>query len=81
MVDGIPNHHEYLTDDRDSENRQKLVVSWASNGDFYIGSCPEDEVGAGKMVRICCSGGAATRNPLLVQAVRMVFHALGGFEE
>lgn len=73
--------HRYLTDDRDQERRHELVIFWAPNGDFYIGSVPEGEFMVRQGVRICTSGGASSRNPKLVKAVRDLFEALGGFNK
>jgi hypothetical protein len=72
--------HRYLTDDRDRERRAELVVAWAPNGDYYVGSAPEGEGMIGRSVRICTSGGAASRNPRLVRAVQELFQALGGWD-
>lgn len=73
--------HRYLTDDRDLRTRNELSVMWAPNGDYYVSVCPEGEAGIGRSVRICTSGGAASPNPELVNAVRALFEALGGFGE
>jgi hypothetical protein len=73
--------HRYLTDDRDGRNRHELVIFWAPNGDYYIGSCPEGEFLVRQGVRICTSGGAASRNPKLVKAVQDLFQALGGWKK
>jgi hypothetical protein len=79
MDDGIT-QHVYLTDDRYKEKRLKLVIGWGRNGDYYVATCPEDEK-PWNAVRICTSGGAASRNPRLVRAVVELFQALGGFEK
>lgn len=71
--------HRYLTDDRDLDDRAELVVFFAPNGDYYIGSCKEGERMCRNAVRIRTSGGAAARNPKLVKAVQEVFQALGGW--
>ena len=73
--------HTYLTDDRDARlgRRSELVVMHAPNGDYYIGSRVEGDILLVNAVRICTSGGAVSRNPALVKAVRAVFDALGGW--
>ena len=72
--------HRYLTDDRDEPNRSELVIYQARNGDFYIGSAREGRR-LENAVRICTSGGAASANPQLAQAVVDQFRALGGWDD
>lgn len=74
--------HRYLTDDRHTVSRpHELVVMWAPNGDYYIGSAPEGQHMMWQGVRICTSGGASSRNPPLMKAVAAIFQALGGWTE
>lgn len=74
--------HSYLTDDRHTvRDPHALTVAWAPNGDYYIGSVPEGEPMIRQGVRICTSGGAASKNPKLLKGVRMIFEALGGFNQ
>jgi hypothetical protein len=74
--------HTYTTDDRDftGNDLTQLIVAWSPNGDFYIGSQIKNK-GSRQLVRICNSGGAASRNPRLRQAVQDLFQALGGWGE
>ena len=72
--------HSYLTDDRDKSRRAELVVAWAPNGDYYVGSRPEGDRILMNSVRICTRGGASSVNPKLVKAVADLFQALGGWE-
>jgi hypothetical protein len=73
--------HRYLTDDRGDRARNELVIYWAPNGDFYLATAPEGEGTIGREVRISTSGGASFANPKLLEAVRLLFEALGGWGE
>ena len=69
----------YLTDDRDlpEEKQRELIISQGGNGDWYVSV---DLPGAGGIhgVRICTSGGAASRCPGLGQAIAQAYRAMGG---
>ena len=66
----------YLTDDRDHEKRNELVISEGGNGDWYIGTACEGRGCIGNAVRICTSGGAASRVPGLGAAIANAYRAL-----
>ncbi len=66
----------YLTDDRDEEKRNELVITWGDNGDWYIATAPEGQGTVGKGVRICTSGGASSRCPGLGPAIADAFRAI-----
>lgn len=66
----------YLTDDRDEERRNELVISLGNNGDWYIAVVPERRGTIGSGVRICTSGGAASKVPGLAPAIANVFRVL-----
>ena len=63
------------------EERNKLIMWNAPNGDLYLSICPESHNG-GIHMRIERSGGAATRNPKLVKALTDAYDAIAGnYEE
>ncbi len=66
----------YLTDDRDHEKRNELVISHGGNGDWYVAITPEGEGTIGRGVRICTSGGAAEYCPGLPRAIAAAFQAI-----
>ena len=66
----------YLTDDRDDESRNELVIIQGGNGDWYVAIVPEGEGCIGRGVRIATSGGASTRVPGLAPAIANAFRAL-----
>ena len=68
----------YLTDDRDEERRNELVIMQGGNGDWYVSIVPEGEGTMGRGVRICTSGGAARAKPGLGQAIAAAYRALRG---
>lgn len=81
-VDSDYRIHRYLTDDRHTVSRpHELVIMWAPNGDYYIGSTPEGQGMIWQGVRICTSGGAASKNPELLKSVVGIFQALGGWSK
>jgi len=60
----------------DVDNERNKIVMWnAPNGDLYISICPESNK-FGSIVRIERSGGAKTRNPRLVAALTAAFDAI-----
>lgn len=65
----------YLTDDRDTKERQELVIQRGGNGDYYVSVVPEGER-TFRGVRICTSGGAASRFPKLVAAIADAYRTL-----
>ena len=67
---------EYITDDRDLEQRNKLCIYHGDNGDWYVATCGEDEIGIGKAVRFCTSGGASHRCPGLTTAIADAYRAI-----
>jgi hypothetical protein len=66
----------WLTDDRDEKEKNELVIFQGGNGDWYVGVTPEGEGCIGRTVRICTSGGAASRVPGLGPAIASAFRAL-----
>ena len=66
----------YLTDDRDYERRNELVISFGNNGDWYVAVVPEGEVAFGRSVRLCTSGGASSKVPGLAPAIANAFRAI-----
>ncbi|MBU1177343.1 MAG: hypothetical protein ABIG88_03815 [Patescibacteria group bacterium] len=66
----------FLTDDRDKERRNELVIMQGGNGDWYVAVVPEGEGTAGRAVRICTSGGASTSVPGLAPAIANAFRSL-----
>jgi hypothetical protein len=66
----------YLTDDRDEKRRNELVIQIGGNGDWYVSVVPEGQGAMGKAVRICTSGGAASRCPGLPAAIAQAFIAI-----
>ncbi len=66
----------FLTDDKDSKRRNELVITIGGNGDWYVATVPEGRGVAGRGVRICTSGGAATAFPGLPRAIADAFHAI-----
>ncbi|OHA90570.1 MAG: hypothetical protein A2832_01075 [Candidatus Zambryskibacteria bacterium RIFCSPHIGHO2_01_FULL_44_22b] len=66
----------YLTDDRDLEDRNELVIGFGGNGDWYVAVVPEGQKPIGKSVRICTSGGASSAVPGLGIAIAQAFRAL-----
>jgi len=66
----------YLTDDRDSNKRNELVITLGGNGDWYVAVVPEGEGAIGRGVRICTSGGASTIAPGLAPAIALAFRSL-----
>ncbi len=72
MIDEV----RYLTDDRDYEKRNELVIQIGGNGDWYVSVVPEGQGCAGRGVRICTSGGASSHVPGLCPAIADVFRAI-----
>ena len=66
----------YLTDDRDDERPNELVIFPGGNGDWYVGVARQGKGCIGNSVRICTSGGASTRAPGLGLAIAHAFRAL-----
>lgn len=66
----------YLTDDRDKEKRNELVIGYGGNGDWYVAVVPEGQGTFGRSVRICTSGGASSAAPGLAVAIANAFRAL-----
>ena len=66
----------YLTDDRDEERRNELVIMLGGNGDWYVAVVPEGQGTIGCAVRICTSGGASRAAPGLGPAIADAFRAL-----
>lgn len=66
----------YLTDDRDDEKKNELVIIKGGNGDWYVATVPEGEGTIGRGVRICTSGGAATVAPGLPAAIANAFQSI-----
>lgn len=66
----------YLTDDRDFDRRNELVIRPGTNGDWYVGVCPEGEGCMGRMVRLCASGGASSCCPGLMAAIAEAYHCI-----
>lgn len=71
----------YLTDDRDTKERNELVIMSGGNGDWYISVVPEGQGCIGRSVRICTSGGAAHACPGLPAAIADAFRAMPRPEE
>lgn len=73
---------EYVCQETHSVTREKhkIVMFNGGNGDLYISTCPESHR-FGTTVRIERSGGAATRNPRLVQALTATYDAIAGNED
>lgn len=76
MADKYIRQVRYLTDDRDSNHRNELVISWGDNGDWYVAVAPEGEGTIRRGVRICTSGGASSAVPGLTRAISDAFRAL-----
>ncbi len=74
-MEGQMSEVRYLTDDRDYARRMELVIQLGGNGDWYVSVVPEGE-GAVRGVRICTSGGAASRVPGLPKAIADAFRVL-----
>lgn len=75
-----PLERRYETDDRDGDHMGRtpeLVMLLGGNGDYYIGSAEKGTHPVGQLARICTSGGAASRNPLLLRAVAALYRAMG----
>ena len=70
----------YLSDDRDEEKPNELVIFFGGNGDWYVGVAPQGEGTIGRGVRICTSGGAASAVPGLGIAIANAFRALARVE-
>ena len=66
----------WLTDDRDSSHLNELIIYQGGNGDWYLEIAPCGKRNIGGAVRICTSGGAASRVPGLAPAVAAMFRAL-----
>lgn len=66
----------YLTDDRDDEIRNELVITAGKNGDWYVAVVPEGQKTIGRGVRISTSGGAQAYVPGLGRALAIAFSAL-----
>ena len=66
----------YLTDDRDEEHRNELVINFGGNGDWYVAVVPEGQGTISKAVRICTSGGASSVAPGLGIAISDAFRAI-----
>lgn len=63
----------YLTDDRDKEDRNELVLQHGGNGDLYVSVVPEGRP-AFEGVRLAMSGGAGYRMPDLVYGLMTSFN-------
>jgi hypothetical protein len=74
--DGEVREVRYLTDDRDLSRRCELIIGWGNNGDWYIATAPEKEMGIGRAVRICTSGGASSSVPGLPTLIAQMFRLL-----
>ena len=66
----------YLTDDRDDERKNELVITMGGNGDWYVAVVPQGEKVFGRGMRICTSGGAQVAVPGLGRAIALAFSAL-----
>lgn len=68
----------YLTDDRDEEPGNELVISIGNDGDYYISVVPKGEKTLGRSVRLCGfhGGGASDKVPGLVPAILKAFEAI-----
>ncbi len=66
----------YLTDDRDDEDGNEMVITAGKNGDWYIAVVPEGQGTIGRGVRISTSGGAQVLAPGLGRALALAFSAL-----
>jgi hypothetical protein len=66
----------YLTDDRDHEQRNELVITRGGNGDLYVAVAPEGQGTLGRAVRLSTSGGSAAAAPGLARAAAEMFRAL-----
>lgn len=72
---------EYVTDDRDDEERHKLHISLGGNGDYYVGVIPEGDNWPWHSVRICTSGGAATHAQGLLRGIATAYRCLTSSEQ
>lgn len=63
-------------DDRDSPRNHELVIGLGGNGDYYVAVVPPGEGCLGRSVRICTSGGTASRNPALLRAISEAWRAM-----
>lgn len=73
-----PGRVEYVTDDRDDDDRRgrmKLVISFGGNGDLYVATCREGEKGI-YGVRLSTSGGASSDVPGLCPSVAEAFRSI-----
>lgn len=75
-MSNLRERRHYLTDDRDKTERNELAIFQGGNGDWYVGVVPEGEMGIGRFVRLCTSGGASSRCPGLTTAIGYVYDAL-----
>ncbi len=66
----------YLTDDRDLEGPNELIIFQGGNGDWYVGVAPQGTSCIDKSVRSCTSGRASSRVPGLTLAIANAFRAL-----
>jgi len=66
----------YVTDDRDEQHRNELVIDQGGNGDWYVSVVSEGEGTIGRAVRICTSGGASSRCPGLTKAIADAYRAM-----
>jgi hypothetical protein len=76
------NQVRYLTDDRGDIRpgrvENELVIEIGGNGDWYVSVVPKGSGTLGRGVRICTSGGAASRCPGLPSAIADAFRAIEG---
>lgn len=73
----------YLTDDRDSPFKAEAKIFKGGNGDYYQmieSQGPRGQRQRSHAVRFATSGGASTRNPGLLRAVRDQYKAMQGQE-
>lgn len=71
----------YVTDDRGScrgSRENELVIEIGGNGDWYVSVVSKGSGTLGRGVRICTSGGAASRCPGLPSAIADAFRAIEG---
>lgn len=76
MVEQNLTEVRYLTDDRDAQERNELVITVGGNGDWYVAVVPEGQRAIGKSVRICTSGGASSTTHGLTKAIADAFNAI-----
>lgn len=78
----MPNEAIYLTDDRDLpvEDQRALVIFQGGNGDWYIQVAPAHGRTT-EGVRICTSGGAASRCPGLGIAIADAYRAIQAMQD